>query len=81
MKTDKRTIAKYIRLYAIGLWGVVSFIYIAGEPIDENMPIGEFCLLKLLGFASLGLCALVAKRLNKAGKLPDMEDDENDCKI
>lgn len=31
--------------------------------------------LKLLGFASLGSCALVAKRLNRAGKLPDMEDD------
>lgn len=81
MKTDKRTIAKYIRLYAIGLWGVISFIYIAGEPIDEIMPIGEFCLLKLLGFASLGLCMLVGKRLNKAGKLPDMEDNENDCEL
>lgn len=81
MRTDKRTIAKYIRLYAIGLWGVLSFIYIAGEPIDENMPIGEFCFLKLLGFASLGLCMLVGKRLNKAGKLPDMDDNENDCEI
>lgn len=81
MKTDKRTIAKYIRLYSIGLWGVVSFIYIAGEPIDENMPIGDFCLLKMLGFVSLGLCMLVGKRLNKAGRLPEMEDSENDCKI
>lgn len=81
MKTDKQTIAKYIRLYSIGLWGVLSFIYIAGEPIDENMPIGDFCLLKMLGFVSLGLCMLVGKRLNKAGKLPDMEDSENDCEI
>jgi hypothetical protein len=80
MKTNKRTIAKYIRLYAIGLWGVVSFIYIAGEPMDDNMAIGEFFLFKMLGIASLGLCALVWKRLDKAGKLPDMEDEE-DCEI
>lgn len=81
MKTDKQTIVKYIRLYAIGLWGIVSFIYIAGEPIDENMPIGEFCFLKLLGFASLGLCMLTGKRLNKAGKLPELNDNENECEI
>lgn len=81
MKTDKRTIAQHIRLYAIGLWGVLSILYIAGEPIDENMAIGEFCILKLIGFASLGLCMLVGNKWNKAGKLPDMEDDKNDCKI
>lgn len=81
MKIDKCEIIKHIRLYAIGFWGVVSFLYIAGEPIDENMPIGEFCLLKLLGFISLGACVLVGKRLNRAGKLPDMEDNENDCEL
>ena len=80
MKTNKRTIAKYIRLYAIGFWGMLSFIYIAGEPIDDNMAIGEFFLLKMLGIASLGLCALIGKRLDKAGLLPEMKDEE-DCKI
>lgn len=75
MKTSKKKIAKYICLYAIGLWGILSIIYLSGEPVDENMPIGTFCLCKLAGFASLGLCLLVGKVLNRAGKLPDMEDD------
>lgn len=81
MKMNKQTIAAYARLYAIGIWGIVSFIYITGEPIDENMPIGKFCLFKLLGFFSLGLCMLIARSLNKAGKLPDIEHDQNDCQI
>lgn len=70
-----KTILKQAYFYAIGLWGIASLIYLSGEPIDENMPLGTFCLLKGIGLASLGLCCLVAKRLNRAGKLPDMEDD------
>ena len=79
MKTSKKKIAKYICLYAIGLWGILSIIWLSGEPID-NMPLGTFCICKLAGFASLGLCLLVGKVLNRAGKLPDMEDEE-DCEI
>jgi hypothetical protein len=80
MKTTKTEIAKKARLYAIATWGILSLFYIAGEPIDDNMPIGTFILLKLIGFASLGLCLLVGKRLDKAGLLPDM-DNKNDCEI
>lgn len=69
-----KTILKYIRLYAIGLWGILSFIWLSGEPIDD-MALGKFYLLKGIGLASLGLCCLVGKRLDKAGLLPDMEDD------
>lgn len=53
--------------------------WLSGEPIDD-MALGKFCLLKGIGLASLGLCCLVGKRLDKAGLLPDM-DDENDCEI
>lgn len=80
MKTSKQKIAKHIRLYAVGTWGILSLLYIAGEPIDDSMSIGEFFLLKMLGLASLGLCALVGKRLDKAGLLPEIKDEE-DCKI
>jgi hypothetical protein len=79
MKTNKQTIAKYARLYAIGLWGFLSIIWLAGEPIDD-MTLGKFCLLKGIGLASLGLCCLTGKRLDKAGLLSDM-DDEKDCEI
>lgn len=74
MKTGKKKIAKYICLYAIGLWGILSIIWLSGEPIDD-MALGKFCLLKGIGLASLGLCCLVGKVLNKAGLLPEMEDD------
>ena len=70
MKKNKQTIAKYTRLYAIGLWGILSIIWLSGEPIDD-MALGKFCLLKGIGLASLGLCCLVGKRLDKAGLLPD----------
>ena len=79
MKKDKQTIAKYTRLYAIGLWGILSIIWLSGEPIDD-MALGKFCVLKGIGLASLGLCCRVGKRLDTAGLLPDM-DDENDCEI
>ena len=45
MKKNKQTIAKYTRLYAIGLWGILSIIWLSGEPIDD-MALGKFCLLK-----------------------------------
>lgn len=80
MKTSKQKIAKHIRLYAVGMWGMISLLYIAGEPIDDNMTIGEFFFLKMLGLASLVLCAYVGKKLDKAGLLPEMKDEE-DCKI
>jgi len=79
MKTDKQTIPKYARMYAIGLWGILSILWLSGEPIDD-MSLGKFCLLKGGGLVSLGLCCLVGKRLDKAGLLPDL-NDENDCEI
>lgn len=80
MKTSKQKIAKYARMYALGLWGILSILYIAGEPIDEDMPFGAFCLLKLIGLVSLGLCCYVGGRLFRAGMLPDMNDN-NDSEI
>lgn len=80
MKTSKQKIAKYARMYALGIWGILSILYLAGEPIDEDMPFGIFCFLKLIGLVSLGLCFYVGVRLDRAGMLPDMDDD-NDCEI
>ena len=79
MKTSKKKIAKYICLYAIGLWGILSIIWLSGEPID-NMPLGTFCICKLAGFASLGLCLIVGKVLDRAGMFPELKDEE-DCKL
>lgn len=80
MKTFKQKIAKYARMYALGIWGILSILYIAGEPIDEDMPFGIFCFLKLIGLVSLGLCYHVGIRLHRVGMLPEMNDD-NDCEL
>ena len=76
-----KSILKHACFYAIGIWGIASLIYLSGEPIDDNMPLSTFCICKLAGFASLGLCLIVGKVLNRAGMFPDMEDNENDCEI
>lgn len=75
MKILGRNITKHIRMYALGIWGVLSLLYIAGEPIDEGMPLGKFCLLKAAGMLSFGLCACVWRRLQRAGMLPVLDDD------
>ena len=76
MKKNKQTIAKYTRLYAIGLWGILSIIWLSGEPIDD-MALGKFCLLKGIGLASLGVCCLLGKRLDYAGQLRHMDNDND----
>lgn len=71
---------KYACFYAVGLWGMASLTYLSGEPIDENMPLSTFCICKLVGLASLGLCLIVGKVLNRAGMFPEFKDEE-DCKL
>ncbi len=79
MKKSRHTLAKHARMYAIDLWGMMSVVWLSGEPIDD-MSSGRFCLLKGIGIASLILCGLVGKRLYKAGLLPEMNNG-NGCKI
>lgn len=79
MKISGQNIAKYIRMYALVFWGLASILYIAGDPVDECLSFRAFCLLKLAGFVSLGLCCYVGLCLHKADMLPNMADD-NDCK-
>lgn len=62
-------------MYALVFWGLVSVLYIAGEPVDECMPLGRFCLLKAAGMVSFGMCACVWLRLQRAGMLPVLDDD------
>ena len=75
MKTKKQDIAKYLRMYAIGIWGVLSVLYIAGEPIDEEISFGTFCMLKLIGLTAVGLSIYVGACLRRKGLLPEVDDD------
>jgi len=70
-------IKKHIALYMIGLWGILSFIYLMGDPIDENIPLSKFLVLKLIGFLSLAICILAGRALDKAGYFPELPDKED----
>lgn len=78
MKTTKRKIVKCLRLYALITWGFLSLLFLAGEPI-EDMSFGKFCLLKLAGLMSLGLCVAVGIWLSRARRMPVSKED--DCRI
>ena len=42
------SLAKRLILYALALWGFISFLFLAGEKSpDSDMTSGQFCLLKL----------------------------------
>lgn len=68
--------AKHVRLYVLTAWGIVSFLLLAGEPVDESMPLGDFFLYKLLAVVSLGLCVLAGKILYGKNLLPNMNNEK-----
>lgn len=72
------SLAKRLILYALALWGFISFLFLAGEKApDSDMTSGQFCLLKLASMASLLLCCFAGKVLHRAGMLPeDLDEDE-----
>lgn len=76
----RNRIIKYLCFYTIVIWGILSTLYLTGEPVDENMPISAFCLCKIAGIGSLELCLIVGRGLNRAGMFPKFKDDE-DCKL
>lgn len=78
MKKQPSKFVQNLILWAIALWGFISFIIIAGEedPLDP-MPLGRFCLIKSLGLASLVLCFLTGKWADKKGLLPDEINDKD----
>ncbi len=59
-------------------WVMLSFCYIAGEPI-EPMSLGKFMLCKLLGFISLGASAFAIWSAERNGIITF--DEVNDTEI
>lgn len=59
------------------LWGLVSVIFLAGEPVEE-MTFGEFVIVKLAGASSLLLCIKAASALERRGCMIEFEDDKEE---
>jgi hypothetical protein len=64
---------KKIPLTLIEIWGLASFIVISSECEDIRV----FIISKLIAFASLGLCIIVARWMERKGIISwNKEDNE-----
>ena len=60
------------------LWGMVSFMVLAGEEAPEVcMTLGDFFLIKALAITSFSGCILCGKWLSKKGLLPEINIQED----
>lgn len=60
------------------LWGMVSFLVLAGEEAPEaHLTLGDFILIKALAFASFAGCLLCGKWLFRKGLLPEINIQED----
>ena len=64
---------QWVILGALVIWGMMSFVLLAGEPA-EGTSLGKFFLIKVLALISSGACIWVGKVLNSKGLLPNVEE-------
>ncbi|MBQ8426141.1 MAG: hypothetical protein IJX16_00040 [Clostridia bacterium] len=64
-------ITKEIRGGVIGLLVMVGLILIASEPVEQEAWCRVFLTSKLAGFGLWGICALLYKRWESKGLLPE----------
>lgn len=62
----------------LSLWGVISFMFLAGEETPEaHLTIGDFILIKAVAITSFAGCILCGKWLYKRGLLPKINIEED----
>ncbi len=72
----KRKVIQWVILFALTMWGGVSFLILAGEENPAKpMSLGMFFLLKLAALLSFALCALVGRWLSHKNLLPDIPEE------
>ena len=70
----KKKIIQWGLMTVLGLWGMVSFMVLAGEEApDVCMTLGDFFLIKALAITSF----LCGKWLSKKGLLPEINIQED----
>lgn len=74
----KKKIIQWGLMTVLGVWGMVSFMVLAGEEApDTCMSLGDFILIKALAVTSLAGCILCGKWLYKKGLLPEINIEED----
>ena len=74
----KKKIIQWGLMTVLGLWGMVSFMVLAGEEAPEvSMTLGDFFLIKALAITSFSGCILCGKWLSKKGLLPEINIQED----
>ena len=74
----KKKILQWGLMTVLGLWGMVSFMVLAGEEApDVCMTLGDFFLIKALAITSFSGCILCGKWLSKKGLLPEINIQED----
>lgn len=74
----KKKIIQWGLMTVLGLWGMVSFMVLAGEEAPEVcMTLGDFFLIKALAITSFSGCILCGKCLSKKGLLPEINMQED----
>lgn len=65
---------KWFRMQGLIIWGVLSFIVVAGDKADDVTTI-QFLAVKAAGMLSLSLCYVTIRRLHRKGLLPEIEEE------
>lgn len=74
----KKKIIQWGLMTVLAVWGMVSFMVLAGEEAPEVcMSLGDFILIKALAVASFTGCILSGKWLDKKGLLPEINIEED----
>lgn len=62
----------------LGIWGFVSFIFLAGEEDPMNpLSVEKFFLIKGAAGLSLYLCVRLGSWLNSKGLIPEMSEEDD----
>ena len=73
---QKSKIIQWLVLSLLGIWGFVSFIFLAGEEDPMNpLSFEKFFFIKGAAGLSLYLCVRLGSWLNSKGLIPEMNEE------
>lgn len=76
MKRQVANSMKKVVLFAVCAWGLLSVLFLSGEPASADMPEGKFALLKLAGFISLAGAIIVGRWAMRKGWMQFNPEDD-----
>lgn len=61
---------------AVCTWGLLSLLFVSGEPTNEEMAAGHFALLKIAGLLSLTGAIMAGRRMERKGWITFNANDD-----